>query len=383
MKPTRGAAVSKKIVVGLSGGSNSAVTAALLKSQGYLVHGVFLQVVDSKAPSNRDFGARCCMTKNEASAREVCRKLEIPFHAVSVGSQFEARVVDGFVHDVLQARLPNPCIPCNQDIRLGALLSKADELGCEKVATGHHAQIMRDAAGPGGGEGIARLIRAVNTSKDQSYFLFGLSQAELSRLMFPLGGFQGAMVAKLAREFELPDETPGNPQAICLAEGRGYVPFFEKRVAPGLRLPGVIRMVDGSVLGEHAGLHSYRIGDKVKLAPHVKDQDKYQVIAFDVTGHALVIGFESDRYQADLRASRARWIRPIDGLRGLSATARFYPDQEEALPCYVTHFENSVIRVSLEQPSLNLVVGQAVVFYDGDEVLGGAFVDRIGSFGKG
>jgi tRNA-specific 2-thiouridylase len=381
-KLTAAQLAAKKIVVGLSGGSNSAVTAALLKSQGYLVHGVYLQTVDPKTGHNKEFASRCCLTKSEESAREVSRKLDIPFHAVNVAERFDDRVVDGFVHDLLQTRLPNPCIPCNVDIRMGSLMAKADELGCDKVATGHHAQVVRDAASPQGGEGVARLTRAVNVQKDQSYFLFGLSQSQLARLIFPLGGFHDTMVERLAREFDLPDSSPGSPQAICLSQDQKYVPFLEARVAPALRLPGSIRMVDGSVLGEHTGLFPYRIGQKVKLAPHVKEQDKYQVTGFDVTGHALIIGYEPDRTHSELRASRATWIRRVDGLHGLRTTARFYPSQKDALPCRVTHFENATVRIELEKPCRDLAVGQAVVFYDGDEVLGGAFVDRLGDLGS-
>jgi tRNA-specific 2-thiouridylase len=374
-------AVAKKVLVGVSGGPSSAVTAALLKSQGYQVQCVFLQLVDPKTGENGEFGARCCLESSEAQAREICRKLDVPLHVVPVSSRFDAFVVDGFVHDVLQARQPNPCLPCNVEIRFKRLLDEADRLGCEKVATGHHAQIFRDAATPGG-EGRARLLRAANARQDQSYFLFGLTQEQLARLLFPLGGFQEAMIGKLAREFELPDQSKGDPQAICLSSAQACAGFFEKRTPPSLRPGGVIRTVDGTVLGDHKGLYQYRIGSRVKLAPHVKEQDKYQVIGFDVVGHALIIGQAFERVHQDALASRAVWVRKLDGLHGLTTTARLSPGQGEALPCRVTHFENAVIRVEFEKPTPELVVGQAIVFYDGEEVLGGAYVDKVGSFGK-
>lgn len=372
----------KKILVGISGGASSAVTAALLKSQGYQVLGVHLQVFDAKAPEGARFASRCCLTKSASSAQEVCRKLDIPFHLVHAEELFADKVADAFVHDLLQARLPNACIPCNLDIRFGALLSKADELGCEQVATGHHAQIIRDAAGLGG-DSSSRLMRAVNAQKDQSYFLFGLTQKQLSRLVFPLGGFQETMVVRLAREFGLPESSAGNPQAPCLSSGDTHLPYVEARVPAPLRPHGAIKSQEGGVMGEHHGLYAYRIGQKVKLAPHVKEQDKYQVIGFDVVGHALVIGNEKERFHSELRASRATWIRAIDGLHGLKSTARFSPAQKESLPCSVTHFENNLIRVELEQPFGGMIVGQAIVFYDGDEVVGGAYVDSIGALPKG
>lgn len=373
-----GSGASKKIVVGISGGANSAVTAALLKSQGYHVLGVHLQLVDPKTGENKGFASRCCLTKSQADAQEVCRKLDIPLHVVPVASRFNAAVVDGFIHDLLQARQPNPCIPCNVGIRFGSLLEKATELGCEQVATGHHAQIVRDAS-VGGEATLARLQRAINAQKDQSFFLFGLRQEQLQRLVFPLGGFQDAMIERLAREFDLPASSPDNPQEICFSTGNAHIAFFEARVPQSLRMPGVIKMVDGSVMGEHAGLHAYRIGQKVKLAPHIKEQEKYQVIGFDTPSHAVVIGFENDRFHAELRASRATWVRRMDGLHGMTTTARFAPTQKNALPCRVTHFENGTLRIELEQPAKEMCVGQAVVFYDGDDVLGGAYVDQVGA----
>lgn len=378
--------MKQKILVGISGGANSAVTAALLKSQGYQVLGVHLQVFDAKSSEASRFASRCCLTKSVTAAQEVCRKLDIPFHLVHAESRFEDKVVDVFVHDLLQARLPSACIPCNLEIRFEELFRKADELGCEQVATGHHVQLIRDAAGTGGDSG-ARLRRAVNAQKDQTYFLFGLSQKQLSRLIFPLGGFQETMVGRLAREFELPDSSAGNPQELCLMAGDAQLSaaeaFVESRSPISLRPHGSIKTLDGGVLGEHRGLHAYRIGQRVKLAPHVKEADKFQVIGFDVPGHALVIGSEKELFHASLRARGATWIRQVDGLHGLKTTARFTPSQKDAVPCSVTHFENGALRVELDEPFKGMAVGQAIVFYDGDEVLGGAYIDSIGSLPKG
>jgi tRNA-specific 2-thiouridylase len=379
-KPGTGGEEKKKILVGISGGANSAVTAALLKSQGYPLQAVYLQLRDSKATGpGPQFGARCCLTKTEAQAREICRKLDLPLKVVHVEERFEDKVVDPFVHDMLRSRLPNACIPCNLEIRFEALFKAADDLGCELVATGHHAQVFQDAVAPGSGPSSARLLRAVNAQKDQSYFLFGLTQKQLSRLLVPLGGFQDAMIARLAHEFGLPESTPGNPQQPCFIQGREHHAFFESRVPKSLRPGGVIRIADGTLMGEHAGLYSYQPGDRAKLAKHIKDPENYQVVAFDVPAHALIVGSEKERYHAELRANRTRWVRLVDGLHELKTSARFSPSQREAVPCRVVEFENSVLRVEFDEPQKGLIAGQAIVFYDGDEVLGGAIIDAIGS----
>jgi tRNA-specific 2-thiouridylase len=382
MKPQAGKE-RRRIVVGISGGINSAVAAGLLKSQGYDVRGVHLQVFAPEQAPEQRFGARCCQTKSVAAAREACRKLDVPLHVLNVQDAFEEAVVDGYVHDLLQARLPDPCIACHVRIRLGSLLRYADGLGCEQVATGHHAQVVSDAAGTGG-DTRARLQCAANRAKDQSYFLFGLGQRDLARLVFPLGGFQDLMVERLAREFGLPEAAPANPQKICLSEGDAHLAFFEARVPIALRPGGNIRMTDGSVLGEHRGLHAYRVGqNKVKLAPHIKEQEKYVVTAFDPVGRAMIVGSEKDLYHVDARASRATWIRPVDQLHGMRATARLSPSQAEAWPCRVTYFENDQLRIEFDQPCKGLVVGNAIVFYDGDEVLGGAYIESVGTLPKG
>jgi tRNA-specific 2-thiouridylase len=172
---------------------------------------------------------------------------------------------------------------------------------------------------------------------------------------------------------------PENPAEICLIGDSTALAYFEAHVPPSLRLPGNIRMTDGAVLGEHRGLHNYQVGHQVKLAAHVKEADQYQVIGFDVPGHAVIIGYEKDHLHSDARATRARWVRPVDGLHGMKMSARFYPAQAEAEPCRITLFENDTLRVQFDHAQKGLVLGRAIVFYDGDEILGGAYIEAVGA----
>jgi tRNA-specific 2-thiouridylase len=371
-------ATRKRILVGISGGQSSAVTAALLKSQGYDVIGVHFQLFDPKKPLSERFAARCCLTKSVEAAQEVCKKLDINLQVTHLEDRFEDRVIDYFVHELLMCRSPNPCIPCNRDIRFQSLFEQADELGCEMVATGHHAQIFHDAAVVGK-TSLARLQKGINPDKDQSYLLFGLTQKQLLRMIMPAGGFQDVMIARLAHEFGLPEIPTPSPAEACLTQAESYRAFVENRTAPSLRPRGVVKLAQGTAMGDHMGLHAYRVGQKVKLAPNIKDADQYLVTGFEPQSYSLLVGVEKDLYGSEIRANHANWIRPLDMLRGLKCTARVSASQQDAVPCRVTQFENATVRVEFEIPLKGLLAGQAVVFYEGEEVLGGAIIETTGS----
>lgn len=363
-----------RVLIGISGGQSSAVAAAILKSQGLELQGVHFQVAEPEAEKPR-FGSRCCLQKKVDAARDVCRKLDIPLQVVDLSASFQSKVADPFIHDLLQARTPNPCIPCNLEIRFDELFRRARAANCDWVATGHHVQVFQDAP-IGGKKPNARLVRAVNPAADQSYFLFGLGQSQLRRLMTPIGGFQDAMVDRLAREFELPVVSGEGRQEICFLKGNAYRAYVEERTAASLRPGGLTKLLDGTVVGEHSGIYQYQLGQEPKLSPPVKE--KYEVIGFDLLSHSLLVGKGSGPRHAELRANGARWVRPVDGIRLLRCGARMAPAQREAVPVVVTLFENDTLVVELEQPQGQLLPGQAIVFYQGEEVLGGAFVENVG-----
>ena len=371
----------KRILVAISGGGNSAVVAALFKSQGHEVLGVYFQLDDPKAPLTPAFPSRCMLTKKLESAQEVCRKLDIPLHVLKLEDRFEGLVVDPFVHEVLKCRLPNPCLPCNREIRFEALFRKADELGCESVATGHHAQIFHETlttAKSAASTSLARLQRAINADKDQSYFLYGLDQPQLLRLMMPLGGFQDVMIERLAREFQLPESAGAGQQEACFNRPGSYISFIEARSPSSLRPGGQVKTWEGTVVGDHRGLHHYQLGQKHGLKLTLRDADQLVVTGLDLAGHSLIVGPPSMLNHSEIRASHTHWVRPVNGLKGVRCQARVRPQQKVATACHLTLFENGATLVQFEAPQAGIVPGQAVVFYDGEEVLGGAVIDLVG-----
>jgi tRNA-specific 2-thiouridylase len=357
----------------MSGGVDSSVTAALLKSQGFDVVGVHMQLWDHGAVNVERFGGRCCSLVDSNDARRVCDKIDVPYYVINAQDVFMDKVVDYFVHEYLQNRTPNPCAQCNNQIKFSYLFQKADELDCHWVATGHYAQVIHENHPP-----VSRLMKAVDPHKDQTYFLFGLTQQALQRTLMPLGSLTKMSVRKLAEEFGLLVAKKADSQEICFIGEEGYKGFIEKRVAPQLRPTGMIRTLEGTVVGEHDGLHRYTIGQRKGLQIQVKDPDQYFVIGYDTQNQSLIVGPESHLFHKELIASPMNWIRPMDTLHGIRCKARIRSRHEEA-DCRVTCFENNQVHVEFDEPQRAITPGQAIVFYLENEALGGAFIDRVGT----
>jgi tRNA-specific 2-thiouridylase len=361
----------KRVLVAMSGGVDSSVAAALLKNQGYEVIGVHMQLWNHGQANVERFGGRCCSLIDANDARRVCDKLDIPYYVINAQDVFQDKVVDYFVHEYLQNRTPNPCVQCNTQIKFSYLFQKADELGCDWVATGHYAQVVQD-----GVSGHASLMRGVDPQKDQTYFLFGLTQKALRRTMMPLGNLPKMMVRKLAEEFGLAVASKPDSQEICFIGEEGYVGFIESRTTPPLRPVGLIRSFDGNIIGEHEGLYKFTVGQKKGLQLKDKEHQNYFVLGFESKTQTLIVGPEEQLYRTDLLAGKVNWIRPINQIKSHRIKAKIRSRHEES-SCLVTCFENFRVQVSFDEPQRAITPGQAIVFYDGDEVLGGGFIDDV------
>jgi len=354
-----------RVLVGLSGGIHSAVTAALLKTQGHEVIGAYLDV---QMPGMLSGVENHCFSGNaRADAEKAAAILGIELQFIDVSELYELHVMERLVHDAAVGHSPNPCVPCNRQVRLAGLFQKAAELRCDQVATGHGAQLLHDPR-----TGMYQLFRAIDPERDQSFFLFSLSQAELSRLMLPLGNFPKAMVARLGAEYGFPFSQT-NSQKVCFSSAEDSAPFIESRLAPSLRPRGVIRTTKDQFLGEHEGLYRFRVGQKPAIESNSEEVESYVIVGMDVTAHALILGNPEHLLKKECLVTQTHWMRPEHPLRGTRCFARLRPDGAPAA-CQLTFFENHTIHAEFDEPQTPLFPGQTIVFYQENEVLGGGWI---------
>ncbi len=360
-----------RVLLALSGRADSVLAGSVLRSQDFDIVGLHLRF---GRRGSAEFNSRCRAQGGEEGAEQAAKKLQVPFHVDDLTDEFEAKVVDGFVHDFLRQRLPNPCIVCHSSVQMSALFRGAAKLGCQWVATGHGARVLSVP-----GTERVRLLASVDLATDQSYLLYSIAQERLRRLLFPLGGFSRSLLDRMARELEVTVADSARCQSVCLSEDPTIGSFLESRIPDSLRLKGVIRTSSGLVVGEHQGLHRHYLGQKgLKLAVVEQEQRPWCVVGFDAPRQVLIVGPEGEFPSPGFACEGARWVRPIDGLRGMRCVVRFSPIHAGSR-CRVTVFENDSLHVELERPESGPVPGQGAVFYDGEEVIGGAIIDRIES----
>ncbi len=351
-----------RIVVAMSGGVDSSVAAALMVEAGFEVIGMTLQLYDNGMALGKK-GA-CCAGQDIYDARQVCDKLGIPHYVLDYESRFSQAVIEDFADSYLKGETPIPCVRCNQQVKFKDLLTTARDLGAQALVTGHYVQRKR-------GEKRAELHRAIDPSRDQSYFLFATTQTQLDFLRFPLGGMLKTETRDHASRFGLEVADKPDSQDICFVPNGSYVSVLEK-LRPGALEEGDILHVDGQVLGRHQGIINYTIGQRKGLG--IGGGEPLYVIRLEPASHQVIVG----PYEA--LASTEIWVKEVNW---------FGEKKRESMQCEVKvrstrppvsadiYFEpENQARIVFHSPEYGVAAGQAAVFYEGDRVLGGGWIQR-------
>lgn len=357
--------VGKRVVVAMSGGVDSSVAAALLKEQGAEVIGLTMQIWDYRnfsAPDGQHFGT-CCSLDDVYDARRVAEQLGIPFYVVNFEEEFARQVIDAFCDDYFAGRTPNPCVLCNQKLKFELLLRRAKELEADFLATGHYAQVVHDGT-------RYSLRKGVDDAKDQSYFLFTLTQAQMATVRFPLGSMTKEEVRAHAARLGLRVAEKAESQDICFVPDGDYVRFLEEQRGAG-QMDGTIVHVDGRVLGAHHGTYRYTVGQRRGLG--IAWPEPLFVVGIDAAGKRVIVGEKRHLSVTEFLVDDVNWIIPPP-IGALDAACRIRYRHRE-VPAQIRSVDIDTVRVVLKEPQAGVTPGQAAVFYRGDEVLGGGWID--------
>jgi tRNA-specific 2-thiouridylase len=370
-----------KLAVAMSGGVDSSAAAAILKEQGHDLVGFTMQLWNQRRGISVDengepLPSRCCSLDDVYDARRVAEELGFPFYVLNLEREFERDVVQPFVQSYLSGETPIPCVSCNSRLKFASLDKLAASLGCDKVATGHYARVEYDASA-----NRYRLFRGRNFDKDQSYFLWELTQEQLSRALFPLGEMSKPEVRSVAREHALAVAEKSESQEICFVPDGNYAAFIDRYLDAedaAERLPGAGEIVDqsGAVVGQHAGIHRYTVGQRRGIG--IAGPQPLYVISLDATKNQVVVGHQEDLLGHEFTAAGVNWVafeKPgeFDGPVRAHVRVRYRHPPAAAT---ITPIADNRVRVKFDEPQRAITPGQATVFYRGDEVVGGGWITK-------
>jgi tRNA-specific 2-thiouridylase len=363
------------IAVAMSGGVDSSTVAAMLRAEGHNVIGLTMQLWNQRRLAGKEgmpesVQGRCCSLDDVYDARRVAQQIGIPYYVVNHEERFERDVIRPFVEEYISGRTPIPCSLCNNHLKFDQLLIVAQQIGASRVATGHYARVAHDEA-----RGRWLLKRPADASKDQTYFLFGLTQEQLSRTIFPLGEMTKPEVRERARHHGLALAEKPDSQEICFVPGGDYKRFIDAYLSEqGEALPdtaGDLVTANGDVIGEHAGIHNFTVGQRKGLG--VATGSPLYVIQISGANKQVIVGREEHLYSRTLRARRVNLIA-VDDLREPMRVAVKIRHRHEPAPALIERSGADEIVVTFDEPQRAITPGQAAVFYDGEIVVGGGWI---------
>ena len=365
---------NNRVVVAMSGGVDSSLTAALLLEAGYEVIGVHMRLHHLHAQSRTTTASGklnkgCCSADDVDDARMVCYELGIPFYVLDFEGDFRKTVIDNFVSEYSKGRTPYPCLMCNRYVKFDSLLKRAAQLEADHLATGHYGRITYDEA-----TGKYSLRKALDPTNDQSYVLYHLGQNELSRLLLSLGEHAKTHVREMSAERNLVTADKPDSQEICFIPNNNYRSFLDK-VAPGMSQPGAMVDTAGHVVGTHSGVPGYTIGQRKGLC--ALGPDSRYVVELRPAENVVVVGTNEELLSPSLTADDAHWVAGEAPREPFKANVKIRYRAPE-VPATVTPLPNDHVRVDFDTPQRAVTPGQAAVIYVGDEVVGGGTIERSG-----